>query len=73
MQSIHAIAHFDDDGTVSIKAPGLASAGEHPVFLILEPETAQHLKSGQISLQTLDLGSDAHSLRREDIYGADGR
>ena len=39
MQTVHTIAHFDADGSIQLKAPGLASAGDHRVMLVLE-ETA---------------------------------
>ena len=36
MQSLHTTAHFEADGSVTLKAPGLASPGEHRVLIVLE-------------------------------------
>ena len=32
MQSLHTTAHFEVDGSVTLKAPGLAAPGDHKVL-----------------------------------------
>ncbi len=40
MQSLHTTAHFDADGSVTLKAPGLAAPGDHRVLIVLEDATS---------------------------------
>jgi hypothetical protein len=40
MQRIQTSARFAADGSVTLKAPGMAVPGEHPVTLVLEDESS---------------------------------
>ena len=54
MQTIHTTAHFDSDGSVTLKAPGLASPGDHKVMLVLEDDTAVSREVTMVSEPSFD-------------------
>jgi len=49
MQSIHTIANFAADGSVTLKAPGLAVPGEHPVTLLVEDQASDSANFNSLS------------------------
>jgi hypothetical protein len=53
MQSIHTIANFAADGSVTLKAPGLAVPGEHPVTLLVEDRASDTSDFSQLSQAAL--------------------
>ena len=67
------------DGTISGRAPGQVPAGEHEASITVADRPARQLPNEAFDvndLPTHDLGpwpSSGLSLRREDLYGDDGR
>ena len=66
------------DGTISGHAPGQVPAGEHEARITVADRSARQLPNepfGVNDLPTHDLGPwpSGLSLRREDLYGDDGR
>jgi len=66
------------DGTISGRAPGQVPAGEHEASIIVADWPARQVPSEPFDasdLPTHDLGPwpAGLSLRREDMYGEDGR
>ena len=53
MQRIHTIARFAADGSVTLKAPGMAVAGEHPVTLVVEDQPSDSADFGGLSQPAL--------------------
>jgi len=63
-----------DDHSIYGKAPGLAPVGEHEVIITLVERTAppKFFRSADLPIHDLPW-DDRIALRREDIYGDDGR
>jgi hypothetical protein len=66
------------DGTISGRAPGQVPAGEHEASITVADRSARQLPSEPFDvndLPTHDLGPwpEGLSLRREDLYGDEGR
>lgn len=72
--TLRTTAHVDEDGRITVQAPGALPAGDHEVVVTIEPA-----RPGQPAFRLEHLprheGSWDHSvsLRREDIYGDDIR
>lgn len=72
MRTIETRATVRPDGTLVANVPPDVAPGEHRVVLVLE-DTAT-APSSTLDLPIFDLGSwPDGSLRREDLYGDDGR
>jgi hypothetical protein len=66
------------DGTISGRAPGQVPAGEHEASITVADQPARQLPSEPFDMNDLpthDLGPwpEGLSLRREDLYGDEGR
>jgi hypothetical protein len=62
-----------EDGTIEAKVPGMLPAGQHEAVIVVEGERPR--RTFRIDDLPVDSGpwDDSVSLRREDMYGDDGR
>ena len=65
MQSLHTTAHFEPDGSVTLKAPGLAAPGEHRVLIVLEDQASAAMEAMIASEPSL---SRIWNNEEDDIY-----
>lgn len=75
MKSIDTHGVIDADGMLSIRVPRDIAPGEHRVVVVIEERADEPAPQQHVELPALDLGPwPANlSLRREDMYGDDGR
>src|SRR6266542_5848192 len=79
MKTIEATATISPDGTLTVHVPPEVPPGEHRVVVVIEeqstePATHQPVRP-PLALPVINVGSWPAdlSLRREDMYGDDGR
>jgi hypothetical protein len=74
MPVVHARVRVDADGTISGKAPQGVPAGEYETPIeVAEPKRGPKRKPLDLPLHDCGPWDDSVSLRREGIYGDDGR
>jgi hypothetical protein len=75
MKTIEATARVAPDGTLSLQVPTDLKAGRHRAVVIVDenPRAAQKARSLKLPLHDVGPWPKALSLRREDMYGDDGR
>jgi hypothetical protein len=77
MTQIHTRIHVGPDHSITGVAPPDVPPGEHEVTITLVPSSTQEMPTKRFSLKDFpshDLPwDDSISLRREDMYGDDGR
>lgn len=77
MTQIHARIRVDPDHRITGVAPADVPPGEHEVTITIVPLTGRQLPTKKFAIEDLpkhDLPwDDSISLRREDMYGDDGR
>jgi hypothetical protein len=75
MSSIRMRIHVADDHTISGIAPAELPTGEHEVIVNVGPVATPPTKPFRMADFPIDHGpwDDSISLRREDMYGDDGR
>lgn len=75
MRAIETTASITPDGTLTARVPSDIPPGEHRVVLVIEEAPAARPKSALTEFPVIHVGKwpEGLSLRREDIYGDDGR
>lgn len=78
MSAIRTRIHVDPDHTITGVAPPDVPPGEHEVTIVVTPRRVRRAAKKPFDindLPTVDLGPwpEGISLRREDLYGDDGR
>jgi hypothetical protein len=79
MRSIEATATVTPDGTLTVRVPPEVPPGEHRVVVVIDEaapqSTSQRLERPPLDFPVRDYGPwpEGLSLRREDMYGDDGR
>jgi hypothetical protein len=74
MRTIETRATVGPDGKLTIQLPPDIPAGEHQVVIVIEERVAKSKKK-KLDLPVIHVGKwpEDLSLRREDMYGDDGR
>jgi hypothetical protein len=75
MRTIETIATVMPDGTIVAPGPADLAPGEHRVVILVEEHAIAPLGQSLAEFPVIDVGPwPVHlSLRREDMYGDDGR
>ena len=75
MRTIEANAVVTQDGQLVIQMPTDLLPGEHRAVIVVDEQPLKAAPRRQIELPVFDLGPwpENLSLRREDMYGDDGR
>jgi hypothetical protein len=73
--TVEAIATVTPDGKVTIQLPPTIPPGEHKLVLVIDETPAAENKRPPLDFPVIHVSSwpDDLSLRREDMYGDDGR
>ena len=72
MPVVHAKIHVAEDGSISGRAPRELPPGDYQAPITL-PEPKPRRRRLDLPLHDCGIWDDSVSLRREDIYGPDGR
>ncbi len=74
MKTIETLATVTRDGQLAARVPADILPGEHRVILVIEEEPLpQRRPPGPFPVIHVDAWPEDLSLRREDLYGDDGR
>ena len=75
MRTIETRGTVSPDGQLSVRVPADIPPGEHQVVVVIEEQTVARGNRPLPAFPVLDLGPwpGDLSLRREDLYGDDGR
>ncbi len=75
MRTIETYGLIDPDGRMSIDVPHDIRAGKHKVVIVIDEQLLRQKHSDPPQLPVFHVGAWPQdlSLRREDIYGDDGR
>ena len=75
MRTIETVATVTPERTVTIQLPPEVKPGEHKVVLVIEEVTERKAARRRLKLPKYSVGPwpEGLSLRREDMYGDDGR
>jgi hypothetical protein len=77
MLAVKARLTVEADGTGRLRLPGSVPPGEHEVVVVVEERAKAERPQGSIldAIPTYDLGPwpEGFEVRREEIYGDDGR
>ena len=75
MRAIETQGIVHPDGQLSVRVPSDIAPGKHKVVVVIDEEPTDRPQRSQIEFPVIDPGPwpAGLSLRREDIYGDDGR
>ncbi len=75
MKTLQTKVQIDTSGQLTVNIPVAMPPGEYQVVLVIEGNSLPKVKSSLLDLPKHDLGAwnPNLSLRREDMYGDDGR
>ncbi len=75
MKTIETTATVSDNGSLTLQTPPEIVPGKHKVVVVVDEETVKTKKQRSIDIPVIHLGKwpEYLSLRREDMYGDDGR
>jgi hypothetical protein len=75
MRTIETTATVSDDRVLTVKVPSDVPPGEHKVVVVIDEEAVEKRTRPLLDFPVISMGSwpDDLSLRREDMYGEDGR
>jgi len=75
MRTIEMTATITADGTLTLQVPSDIRPGDHQAVLVIDeqPMTREKRLPLKFSAYAVGLVSEGMTLRREDIYGDDGR
>jgi hypothetical protein len=73
MKTICATARVGPDRTLTVQVPDDVPAGEHRIVVFIDDATSAGAADLPLPVHEAGLVSPNPSLRREDIYGDDGR
>jgi len=75
VKTIETDAIVTNEGQLNLNVSVDLAPGQYKVVLVVEENTAQTPKQNRLNLPVIDVGPwpENFSLRREDMYGDDGR
>jgi len=75
MRTIEKTATITADGTLTVQVPHDIPPGEHQVVVVIDEQPIARTKRPPLEMPVIHVGSwpENLSLRREDLYGDDGR
>ncbi len=75
MKTIETTATVADNGSLTLQMPPEIVPGKHKVVVVVDEETVEAKKQRSLEIPVIHLGKwpENLSLRREDLYGDDGR
>ncbi|KYC39827.1 hypothetical protein WA1_28050 [Scytonema hofmannii PCC 7110] len=75
MKTLHTTAKVNDSGQLTVDIPVNMSQGEYQLVLVIEERPVEKQKTTLQDFPVISIGSwpENLSLRREDMYGDDGR